>query len=297
MNPAMIDYTPLRTTPATSDQAAVLEAARRGDLGQETARYLARAGARSSALGCLVGGVLAAITTIAMVAQGDSESVVVGGVFLAGAVLVGLAVKALVAAGERRNRERLVRLVAFARANGLPVEPEAEVRLLPGCIFASSLNVRTMHRVQWQAGGLSFEAATHSRWQEGKQGTLLVRFLAVRLDVRPPRLTFHPGRGGGVRPAAILGTDAFEGEKFDLIARTHDHAGARVFLTDELRTLLTEHDRPVSAEVVDGWFFAYFRHHDELDEQGWRQAFAVAEAVVRARDAFLAWQGSRLPSA
>jgi hypothetical protein len=149
-----------------------------------------------------------------------------------------------------------------------------------------------LHRVQWPAGGLSFALATHTRQGQG-QGTLLARVLAVRLDVEPPRLTFHPGRRGGVRPAAILGTDAFEGERFALFARTREHAGARAFMTDELVALLNEHDRPMSAEVVDGWFLAYFRSHDELDERWWRQAFAVAEAVVRARDAYRAWAEPR----
>ncbi|WP_157548099.1 hypothetical protein [Micromonospora sp. ATCC 39149] len=48
----------------------------------------------------------------------------------------------------------------------------------------------------------------------------------------------------------------------------------------------------MSAEVVDGWFFAYFWHYDELDERGWQEAFSVAETVVRARDAFRAWEES-----
>ncbi|MGB2572268.1 hypothetical protein ACPFP2_28070 [Micromonospora citrea] len=194
--------------------------------------------------------------------------------------------------GERRSAGRLVRLVAFARANDLAVEPEAPARLLPGSIFVPNPHARTMHRVQWPAGGLSFEVATHTRQPRG-QGMLLVRLLAAHLDVEPPRLTFRPGRRGGVQPAAIVGTDVFEGEKFALFARTSEHAGARVFMTDELVALLNEHDRPASAEVVDGWFFAYFRSHDELDERGWRQAFAVAEAVVRARDAYRAWEESR----
>jgi hypothetical protein len=182
-------------------------------------------------------------------------------------------------------------LVAFARANDLPVEPEAHVQLLPGSIFVSEPHARTMHRVQWPVDGLSFELATHTRWR-GRQAAVQVRFLATHLDVEPPRLTFHHGRMGGVRPAEILGTDAFKDEKFALVARTHEHAGARAFMTDELVALLTDPDRPVSAEVADGWFFAYFRHYDELDERGWRQAFSVAEAAVRARDAFKAWEES-----
>lgn len=291
----MINYAPLHATPSPADAAAVLTAARRGDLGEETARHVTGAGARSSGVGCLVGGFLAAImlvTLIGMLAQGDSEGLLVGGFFLAGAVLLGVAIKLLGDLGERRSAGRLVRLVAFAQANDLPVEPEAQVRLLPGSVFLPNPHARTMHRVQWPAGGLSFEVATHTRQGRG-QGTLLVRCLAVHLDVEPPRLAFHPGRPGGVRPAAILGTDALEGEKSALYARAHEHAGARAFMTDELVTLLDDHERPMSAEVIDGWFLAYFRNHDELDERGWRQAFAVAEAVVHARDAFRAWELSQ----
>ncbi|BCJ75954.1 hypothetical protein CS0771_54980 [Catellatospora sp. IY07-71] len=299
MSPDMINYAPLHVSPSPADAANVLTAARRGDLGEETARHIAGAGARSSGVGCLVGGFLAAVmlvVLIGMLAQGDAEGLLVGAIFLVGALLLGVAVKLLGDLGERRSAGRLVRLVAFAQANGLPVEPEAPARLLPGSIFLPNPHARTMHRVQWPAGGLSFEVATHTRQGRG-QGTLLVRCLAVHLDVDPPRLTFHPGRPGGVRPAAILGTDAFEGEKCALYARTRDHAGARAFMTDDLVALLDDHERPMSAEVIDGWFLAYFRNHDELDEQGWRQAFAVAEAVVHARDAFRAWEPSRQSSA
>lgn len=291
----MINYAPLQATPTAAEAAAVLEAARRGDFGQETARHVKGAGARSTGVGCVVGGFLAVIvliTIVVLLAEGDPDALVVGGFFMAGSVLLGVVVKVLSAWGERSSAGRLVRFVAFAQANDLPVEPEAEVRLLPGSIFVSTSHARTMHRVHWTAGGLSFELATHTRWR-GNQGTLQVRFLAVHLDVEPPRLTFHPGIWGGVRPAAILGTDVFADEKFALFAGTHEHAAARAFLTDELVALFTERDRPASAEVVDGWFFAYFRHYDELDEQGWRQAFSVAEAVVRARDAFRVWEETR----
>ncbi|SCG54640.1 hypothetical protein GA0074704_3069 [Micromonospora siamensis] len=292
----MIDYAPLQATPTAAESAQVLDAARRGDLGEETARHLAGAGARSSGTGCLVGGFLAIIMLITigmMVAQGegDGEGLVVGGLFLAGSVLLGVMVKLLADRGERSGAGRLVRLVAFARANDLSVEPEAPARQLPGSIFVANPHARTMHRVHWPDGGLSFDVATHTRQRPG-QGQLLVRVLAVRLDVEPPRLTFHPGRRGGVQPAAILDTDVFPGERFALYAATTAHAGARAFMTDELVALLDDHDRPMSAEVVDGWFLAYFRNHDELDERGWRQVFAVAEAVVRARDAYRAWEGS-----
>ncbi|MCF4122503.1 hypothetical protein L1785_16110 [Antribacter sp. KLBMP9083] len=291
----MVDYTPLQATPTDADSARVLEAARRGDFGPETARYVAGSRAGSAAAGCLVGGfvtVIVLITIVVLLVEGDSDALVVGGFFVGGSVLLGAMVAGLVALGERRSVRRLVRLVAFAQANDLAVEPEAQVQLLPGSIFVSEAHARTMHRVQWPAGGLSFELATHTRWR-GRQATVQVRFLAAHLDVEPPRLTFHHGRSGGMRPAEVLGTDAFEDEKFALIARTHEHAGARAFMTDELVALLTDPDRPVSAEVADGWFFAYFRHYDELDERGWRQAFSVAEAAVRARDAFKAWEESR----
>ncbi|GHH78050.1 hypothetical protein [Promicromonospora soli] len=290
----MVDYAPLRATPTATDSAAVLEAARRGDFGPETARHVGGAGRASTAIGWLVGGFLTLLVLIAIVVQlveGDPDALVVGGFFIAGTVLLGVLVKVLVALSERRSVGRLVRLVTFARANDLPVEPEAQVRLLPGSIFVSLPHARTMHRVQWPAGGLSFELATHTRWQG--QGTIQVRFLAAQLDVEPPRLTFHHGRTGGVRPADILGTDAFKDEKYALVARTHDHAGARAFMTDELVALLTDRGRPVSVEVADGWFLAYFKHYDELDERAWQQAFSVAEAVVRARDAYRAWEESR----
>jgi hypothetical protein len=295
MSPDMVDYAPLRATPTAADSAEVLEAARRGDFGPETARHVGGAGPAGTALGWIVGGFLTVLVLIAIVAQlaeGDSDALVVGGIFVAGSVLLGVVVKVLVALSERRRVGRLVRLVAFARANDLPVEPEAQVRLLPGSIFVSEPHARTMNRVQWTAGDLSFELATHLRWQ-GRQGSSQVRFLAAHLDVEPPRLTFHHGRPGGMRPAEILGTDAFKDEKFALVARTHEHAGARAFMTEELVALLADHDRPVSAEVADGWFFAYFKHYDELDERAWQQAFSVADAVVRARDAYRAWEKSR----
>ncbi|MBO4204832.1 hypothetical protein [Micromonospora echinofusca] len=294
MSPDKINYAPLRATPTAAESATVREAARRGDFGQETARHVAGAKARSTGVGCLVGGFLVVVmlvTIVGLLAQGDSEDLVVGGIFLAGAALLGVLVKTLGDVGERRSAQRLVRLVAFARANDLAVEPEAPARQLPGSIFLPNPHARTMHRVQWPAGGLSFELATHTRQGRG-QGTLLVRCLAVHLDVEPPRLTFHPARRGGVQPAAIPGTDVFPGEKFALFAAAREHAGARAFLTDELVRLLDDRDQPMSAEVVDGWFLAYFRHQDELDERGWRHAFAVAEAVVRARDAFRSWEES-----
>ncbi|MFC7759895.1 hypothetical protein ACFQY4_19150 [Catellatospora bangladeshensis] len=268
----------------------MLEAARRGDFGEETARQITGAGARSTGVGCLVGGFLAAIMLVAligMLAQGDSEGLLVGGLFLAGAVLLGVAVKLLGDLGERRSAGRLVRLVAFAHANGLPIEPEAPARQLPGSVFVPNPHARTMHQVRWTADGLSFEVATHTRQGSG-QGTRLVRCLAVHLDVAPPRLAFNPSGPGAVRPAPILGTDVFENEKFALFARTREHAAARAFMTDELVALLDDRNRPMSAEVVDGWFLAYFPSQDELDERSWRQAFAVAEAVVRAREAFRA---------
>jgi hypothetical protein len=291
MSPDMVDYSPLRATPTAATSAAVLEATRRGDFGQESAQRVKGARSASTAIGWIVGGFLSLfvlITIVVRLVEGDSDALVVGGFFLAASALVGVLVKVLLTLSERRSVGRLVRLVAFAQANDLSVEPEAQLRLLPGSIFLSVPHARTLDRVQWSAGGLSFELATHTR-----PGSVRVRFLATHLDVEPPRLTFHHGRTGGIRLAEILGTDAFKDEKFALIARTHEHADARGFLTDELVALLTDRDRPVSAEVADGWFIAYFKSYDELDERGWQQAFSVAEAVVRARDAYQAWEESR----
>lgn len=255
--------------------------------GPTTAEHLRGSRGRGTGVGVLVGGFLVlvfGIATVVGIARGGGNDVGVGLALTAIGAGVGVLCSRLAGAGERRAWRRSARLVAFARANGLTVEPEAAATPRPGTPFRNPSFARTRDRIAWTAAGLPAEAADWSTYR-GRAGTVHCRYLAVRLDVDAPRATFDCGVRGPARGETLVGGDALgppaEGRRHRLTCVTASHDRARALFPDEVVALLTDPHQPCNAEVADGWFLAYYRP-GKADAERWRHTFALADAVARA---------------
>ncbi|GAA0979108.1 hypothetical protein GCM10009562_25500 [Nocardioides aquaticus] len=271
MPDAAIDYQPLRSRPASRDP-------------QEAGRA---PGPRGSTLaGGMVGGLLVvvgAVTTLLGVLGGDGD-VALGLVMTGCGALIGLLVGLLARLQDRRGDGRTARLAAFAHANGLDHDPRGPASDLPGAL-RPDVHATAWNRVTWSVGGASAESATYHGGSTGTvPNAVRLRYLAVRLDLDLPDLTFRCGRHGPAFAEERRGPDLLQGRPCSLRAgglRTDERA--TVLFSDRVVALLTDRDHGGDAEYVGGWFLAHVRDRDELDAGSWAHLFALADNVAAAR--------------
>lgn len=288
--PDDVDYAPLSADPRPEDLAALRRSIQSGDLGKQTRlRYGTKQRDGLLVLG-LVGGFIGLIfgsMALVSLVRGDTENALIGLCFVGGVVAVGAVAGFFAGRGSERAWHDMWRLVTFAQANGFEVTPEAKVVLLPGTIFTTKAHASTSHRVRWTVGGITAEIANHRRSPGGT--SFAARYLAIQLaDL--PRLSFVGRARGPARPGLVLGTETAvvgrgTNRQGTLTSPAKDAERARAFLTEQIVDLLTDPHHPCNAEVIGGWFFAYYRARSGTDERSWRHAVALAAAVVRSSTA------------
>ncbi|MFC8191583.1 hypothetical protein ACFUMH_07960 [Cellulomonas sp. NPDC057328] len=288
-----IDVTPLGAVPDAQDLAGLQEAAAAGRYGRATREEYGTPSRSGLMVFALVGGFLGLVFLVVVLValvRGETEDALIGLWFVGGVLLVGLACGWLARRSDRRHRADVWRLVRFAEANGLEVQPAAKVVLRPGSIFTTKAHASTGEQVRWTVDGRSVEVAHHSRGSGGKTpNRFSARYLAVQVgDV--PAFTFTGPRSGPARPRQIAGPEVVVHgtgggrRRGTLVSRVRTGDAARDFLTDDLVDLLTDPQHPCNAETAGGWFFAYFPSRPVPDATRWRHLFALADAVVRAAD-------------
>jgi hypothetical protein len=249
---------------------------------------LNRAKARLARLVLLMFVVALVVGVVLAVAKGN-ENVELTGIFVGFvAVLVGIgcAIGALFA---RRRHGRTDRFLAFVAANGLDGVAAPGTEPLPGTMITPAAQSRTTtYKVQLVKDGLPVEIATYSRYSSGGRSggsTTTFQYLAIHHRLVLPYIAFESGRLG--RPTSTL--------RGELLTQVNESAGrgaprlyaapggrgrAEGVFTPEIIALLREGKSPCNAEMIDGYFFAYFPGMGDLKEGRWRHLFAVAEAVT-----------------
>lgn len=285
-----IDFRPLAAEPDARELATLRRAMAAGEYGRPSRERYGTKQPFGVVVFAMVGGFLGlifGIMAITAAVRGNSEDAQIGLWFTGGVVLIGLVCGGLARRAESRHWSTIWRLVRFAEANGLEVQPEAKVVLLPGSIFTTTRLASTGERVRWTVDGRSVEVAHHRRAGGGSTASSFsARYLAVNLG-QVPRLSFTAARGPA-RPRLVAGpevelTGSTGGRRRGTLASPAASApAARAFMTDELVELLTDPDHPCNAEAMGGWFFVYFPGRRSPDAEGWRHLLTLAEAVVRA---------------
>ncbi|WP_164775121.1 hypothetical protein [Nocardioides pantholopis] len=278
--PAPVDYTPLGRTPTVEEVERLREELARGDHGK-LARTTSSPARMGAFIGGLVGGLLVFVS--GMVVLTDSSDRGVGLVAVAVSAGIGLVVGLLVAAATHRSWLTTVRLATFARANGFGFHPEARAPRLPS-VLRSGANANTSNRVSWETGGCPAQMGTYHRASGGTtSNSTSSRYLAVRLGLGLPAMTFLCGRRGPLRGELRRGPDAFEGRRYSLrMAGWRTDERATVLFDERVVSLLTDPAISCNAEYVDGWFLVYYPHRRRDDETLWRHALGLADAVVAA---------------
>ena len=286
-----VDYAALTARPDAALVASTRREALDGAFGRETADELRHEKSGAAIVVIIAGGVLFVIfgaVTIGQWASGESWSDASIGLG-ATAVIAVLAAAAYVLIRtvlQPRSWLRSVRLIAFARANGLEAQPKAHMRELPGVLARPGRQeqYKSIHnRVTWSQTGLSAEAATYSDAGGGRNpDTFEIRFLAVALPSAPPRSTFRCGRNLGVRGEesaawvdALVGT----GGRSRLMCAPADADRVTAFFTPELRGVLTDAQHPANAEVAGNHLLLYYGSRNALDPTLWRCMFAAVDAL------------------
>ncbi|MEP7765984.1 hypothetical protein [Sanguibacter sp. 25GB23B1] len=281
-----VDYAPLTADPTSEDLATLRRSIQAGDLGKPTRlRYGKKQRDGLLVLG-LVGGFLGLIfgaMALVSLVRGDTENALIGLWFVGGVIAIGGIAGFFAGRGSERGWHDVWRLVTFARTNGFEVTPEAKVVLLPGTIFTTKANASTSHRVRWTVGGARAEIANHRRSPGGT--SFAARYLAIQLPDLPS-FSFVGRAKGPARPGLVLGTETqiagrHANGRGKLTSAAKDAERTRSFFTEEIVDLVTDPEHPCNAEAIGGWFFAYYRTNSGTDEQSWRHAFALADAVVR----------------
>lgn len=277
------DFSPLSREPAPADVERLRAAVARGDYGS-TAQKAPRGSSVATFAGWLVGGFLGLVfggVTVAAAVRGDRDDVVIGLWFVAGCVVLGVAVTLLVRVQERRHERRTVRLAAFAEVNGLEFRPSARTPKLPG-VPRPGDHTSTTHQMRWAVGDTPVQMASYHRSSGGSApNSTQCRYLAVQLGVAMPALSFHCGRKVPTRAPRRGGPDTFDGRPYSLRADQHSVVeGATALFDDRVVALLTDPAHPCDAEYVNGWFLAYYHPRADDDENLWRHVRALAEAVA-----------------
>ncbi|WP_030445219.1 hypothetical protein [Actinocatenispora sera] len=292
MDPSTVDYAPLTARPSPAEADAVRREALAGAFGKKTATEVrGAAGNRRIAVG-LVGGFLTlifVIVTIVHGAQGGDIGDWLAGLFCTGIVVLGFgSLYVLFVLKDHRGWRRSAQLIAFAQANEFDVQPAATPRSRPGALrpHSNPQYQSLSDLVEWDQGGRPVEVATCYR-SFGKNSSFTVRYLGVRLDIDLPRVSFDCGRSIYPQGDPHFGTDVLADDptlpsrhRPRLICRPGTGRVAREFFTDALIGVLTNESHPANAEVVDGWFLAYYRSRDILDPALWRRMIETAALVA-----------------
>lgn len=292
MDPIAVNYAPLSEKPTASVASAVRQEARAGSFGKTTATMVKGAKGDARIIAVVFGGFITLIfALVALVRWIQDDDPYIG---LIMTVFVGLLSYGLYRIGGlvgRRTWRRSVQLITFGRANGFEVQPRSKPRKLPGAIFGlGSGQPFISDWVSWNQDRVHCEAAVRHWANTGgtHADTHMVRFLAVHLETEIPRLSFSCGRSLPASADMHLGPDLLADEpdrprrhRPKLVCGPSGRERARAFFTDELIDLLTDDDYPANAEVNDGWFFAYYRDRDMIDEDLWQHTFTTAAMVVR----------------
>jgi hypothetical protein len=294
MDLSTIDYAPLTHRPDRVELARVRQEALEGAFGSTTARSVKTNTRDGLVLLAVLGGFITAIfavTTVIRAAQGAPDDDTRIGVFFTLGVAVLCVIIYLLShfAGGSRRWRRMVQLIEFARANGFTVQPESDPVILPGLLARHQSKYHSTHeRVEWTQDGLSAECALHTDASYGRTvSTFSQRYLAVRLPHDFARVSFLGGLRVPVQPDRYLGENVLDGSvagrhpRARLICRPADRDTARALFTEELIDILTDPRHPANAEVVEGWFLAYYRTGDRLDPELWRRTLEAADAIAR----------------
>ena len=261
MSGTPIDFAPLGRQPTPAELQQIRADVTRGDFGKESQEE-ATGPTGGTVVGWMVGGFLVfigAATTVLQAIGGDPD-LGIGFAFMAVGAAIGFGVRLLVNAADRRDWRRTVQLVAFARANDLDFQPVSKVPDLPG-VPRRSGHASTRNRMSWTAHGLPAEMATYHRAGGGSEAhSVTCRYLAVRMDVDLPAMTFRCGRRGPARGEDRFGPDAFEGRAHSLrLGKLRLDERATTLFSDPVVELLTDREHPCNAEYVTAWFLAYYR--------------------------------------
>jgi hypothetical protein len=266
-----------------------------GAFGEPTAARLRTATRDGWLVLALIGGFITAIfaiTTLVRWIQGESAGDTLAGVVLT--VFVALVCFAAYAVARYVvspvSWRATVRLVRFARANGMDVEPVSDGQPPAGTLNERRRKYRRLERrVSWTRGGMDVEAAQFSDAEYGRTADIFhARYLAIRLPRELPRVSFISGRSGLVNPDVYFGVDALTGDdarrggrRVRLICEPGSEEEARTIFTDRLIGVLTDRRHPANAEVRGRWFLAYYRDTGlNANEQLWRRTLDAVDAVA-----------------
>jgi hypothetical protein len=295
MLPAQVDFRSLSERPSREQLASVRSDGLAGAFGEPTAARLRTATRDGWLVLALIGGFITAIfaiTTLVRWIQGESAGDTLAGVVLT--VFVALVCFAAYTVARYvvspMSWRATVRLVGFARANGMAVEPVSDGQPPAGTLNERKRNYRTIaRRVSWQQGGMEAEAAQFSDAAYGRTADIFhARYLAIRLPVDRPRASFISGRSGLVNPDIYFGVDALTddaarrgGRRVRLICDAGSQDAVRAIFTDRLIDVLTDRRRPANAEIRGRWFLAYYRDNGfNANEHLWRRTLDAVELVA-----------------
>ena len=293
MDSTAIDYAPLTRRPDATRVAALRQEALAGAFGRETAKELREEKSGSLIIVTLVGGLLVVIfggVTISQWVNGEDWSDVSIGLGFT-VVIAALAVGMYVLSRRvlrPRAWQRAVRLILFARANGLDAQPRAGIRTMPGALERAGRPRQYKafrNRVVWTQHGLPVEAATYSDMGGGGRNpdTFEVRYLAVTLPFAPPRSTFRCGRNLGMRgEESAAWVDALGGSegRSRVMCPRNAVDDVKAFFTPELRAVLTDRRNPANAELAGDRLLIYYARKNALDVTLWKCMFAAVDAVA-----------------
>lgn len=287
MSRVAVDYAPLQQRPSPLEVERLWAEVAAGSFGEPSRDWARQTRGRSNVAAALVGGVLGfvvVVTGIVQLAQGGGDDVwVVGAALVLVAVLV-VVIRFLTGRSEGRSRRRFTQLAGFARANGFDVEAAGRPHRRGSVTHGSQRHLVVTDRVTWQVDGTTAVVEHAHRASSGTvANSTSSRYLAVHVGTRVPQLVVRVrGLRAGFRPGDH-GVVAVEGENHQLLAGRTQHEAARLFLTDELVSLLTDADGAAHAEVDEqGWFVAHLRGTDPTDVERWKHCIALADAAVRA---------------
>jgi hypothetical protein len=234
---------------------------------------------RGTGLGCLVpiavvvGGALLFYAVMALTGQIEWDEIE-GGPIAAGVGLgVAFGILILVFAGlvtfiasivtDRRSPESLVRVLAFAEANGLEFFPESTARDFHGRVWDEGTTYRLEHLV-----GPDIDYGTVGRTdKDGVTQNTGIGYLAIRLDRKLPHIVLMRRRGArfyaGDGPEFALEGDF--GRHFELHVPPGYERDALYVLTPDVMQALIDEAADQRVEIVDDRLFVFGPRVDVTD--------------------------------
>ncbi|MET4781567.1 hypothetical protein [Glaciihabitans sp. UYNi722] len=229
-----------------------------------------------------------AITTIVQWARGESAEDVL--IDVQATVVIALVSVGIYLIGRRvvqpRAWRHFTRRITFARANGFTVRPLADPKRTPGPLGQRTISFRRVSDyLSGTQDGVNAESGVFQD-RSGNRSTvgITVRYLAVQLPENHVAASFRSGRSIpsplDVSAAWINILDAKPFGRATIMCARGDADRVRAIYTDGLIAALTTQKHRADAQLVDGWFIAYYPPKASLDPTLWRSMFSVVGTIA-----------------